>query len=321
MSVRALLFEHAEGHDLTQACRVRGRRGVRVAAQGAAHGAGAGDRGAARGGRAGTGGAGFPMGRKASFLPKPDQTTKPIYLAVNADESEPGTCKDREIMQRLPHMVIEGVVIASYAIQAKAAFIYIRGEYLTEFEIMKAALEEAQARGLVGGNVLGSGYSVSVVLHRGAGAYICGEETGLLESLEGKRGQPRSKPPFPAISGLYAAPTLINNVETLATVPKILELGGVALRGAGRRELDGHPRLLPLGQRGTARQLRAGAGNEPARARLRAGRRRPGRPRAEGDHPGRLVRSRARPRPRWTRRSTSTRWRRPARCWARAPSS
>jgi NADH-quinone oxidoreductase subunit F len=174
----------------------------------------------------GRGGAGFPMGRKASFLPKPDQTTMPIYLAVNADESEPGTCKDREIMLRVPHMVIEGVLIASYAIGAKTAFIYIRGEYLTEFEIMKAALDEARSRGLVGPNILGSGYSATVVLHRGAGAYICGEETGLLESLEGKRGQPRSKPPFPAISGLYGAPTLINNVETLATVPKILELGG-----------------------------------------------------------------------------------------------
>ncbi len=270
MSVRAVLFEHADGRDLTSLAEyeaVGGYESLRKAlrtepAQVIEELLAAGVRG--------RGGAGFPMGRKASFLPKPDQTTKPIYLAVNADESEPGTCKDREIMQRLPHMVIEGVLIASYAIQAKAAFIYIRGEYLTEFEIMKAALEEAQARGLVGGNVLGSGYSVSVVLHRGAGAYICGEETGLLESLEGKRGQPRSKPPFPAISGLYAAPTLINNVETLATVPKILELGGVRYARAGRRELDRHPPLLPLGQRGTARQLRARAGNEPARARLRA---------------------------------------------------
>jgi NADH-quinone oxidoreductase subunit F len=174
----------------------------------------------------GRGGAGFPMGRKASFLPKPDATPKPIYLAVNADESEPGTCKDREIMQRVPHMVLEGILIASYAIGARAAFVYIRGEYLTEFEILRDALEEARSRGLVGGNVLGSGYSATIVLHRGAGAYICGEETGLLESLEGKRGQPRTKPPFPAIAGLYGAPTLINNVETLATVPKILELGG-----------------------------------------------------------------------------------------------
>lgn len=174
----------------------------------------------------GRGGAGFPMGRKASFLPKPDQTEKPIYLAVNADESEPGTFKDREIMFRIPHAVIEGVVIASFAIGAKSSFIYLRGEYLAEFEILRDALEEARARGLVGANILGTGFDLSIVLHRGAGAYICGEETGLLESLEGKRGQPRSKPPFPAIEGLYGAPTLINNVETLATLPTILRMGG-----------------------------------------------------------------------------------------------
>jgi NADH-quinone oxidoreductase subunit F len=174
----------------------------------------------------GRGGAGFPMGRKASFLPKPDQTTKPIYLVANADESEPGTFKDREILARLPHMFIEGCVIASRVIGANTAFIYIRGEYLAEFEILRDALEEARRAGLVGANVVGSGWNLMVVVHRGAGAYICGEETGLLESLEGKRGQPRSKPPFPAISGVYASPTLINNVETLATVPKILELGG-----------------------------------------------------------------------------------------------
>ena len=174
----------------------------------------------------GRGGAGFPIGRKASFLPKPGQTEKPIYLAVNADESEPGTFKDREIMFRIPHAVIEGVVIASFAIGAETAFIYLRGEYLAEFEILRDALEEARGRGLVGANILGTGFDLSIVLHRGAGAYICGEETGLLESLEGKRGQPRSKPPFPAIEGLYGAPTLINNVETLATLPTILRMGG-----------------------------------------------------------------------------------------------
>jgi NADH-quinone oxidoreductase subunit F len=174
----------------------------------------------------GRGGAGFPMGRKASFLPKPGDTPNPIYLVANADESEPGTFKDREILARLPHMFIEGVVIASYVIGANAAFVYLRGEYLTEFEIVRDALEEARAAGFVGANVLGSGWDLTIVVHRGAGAYICGEETALLESLEGKRGQPRSKPPFPAISGVYASPTLINNVETLATVPKIVELGG-----------------------------------------------------------------------------------------------
>ncbi|MGH3015996.1 MAG: complex I 51 kDa subunit family protein, partial [Gaiellaceae bacterium] len=174
----------------------------------------------------GRGGAGFPMGRKASFLPKPGDTPKPIYLVVNADESEPGTFKDRELMLRVPHTFVEGIVIASYTIGAGHAFVYVRGEYLTEYEVLVAALEEARASGYVGKDVLDSGWDLTVVVHRGAGAYICGEETGLLESLEGNRGQPRTKPPFPAISGLYASPTLINNVETLATVPKILELGG-----------------------------------------------------------------------------------------------
>ena len=163
----------------------------------------------------GRGGAGFPMGKKASFLAK--DTGKPVYLVVNADESEPGTFKDREIMDRVPHRLLEGCLITALAIQASAVFIYIRGEYLAEFEILRRALGEARDAGLV---------STPVVLHRGAGAYICGEETALLESLEGKRGQPRSKPPFPAVQGLYASPSLINNVETIATVPKIIELGG-----------------------------------------------------------------------------------------------
>jgi NADH-quinone oxidoreductase subunit F len=181
----------------------------------------------------GRGGAGFPMGKKASFLPKPDASPKPIYLVANADESEPGTFKDREIMARLPHMFIEGILIASRAIGASAAFIYLRGEYLAEFEIIRDALEEARGSGLAGANILGTGWSLPIVVHRGAGAYICGEETAMLESLEGKRGQPRSKPPFPAISGVYASPTLINNVETLATVPKIIELGGKAYAKIG----------------------------------------------------------------------------------------
>jgi NADH-quinone oxidoreductase subunit F len=225
MSLRTLLFEHAEP-DLRRIDdyeRVGGyaqlRRVLRLDRQAVL------DELLAANVR-GRGGAGFPMGRKASFLPKPDQTPKPIYLAVNADESEPGTFKDREIMLRVPHLVLEGILIASYTIGAKAAFVYLRGEYLTEFEVFKAALDEARERGYVGANILASGYSISVVVHRGAGAYICGEETGLLTSLEGERGQPRSKPPFPAIAGLYGSPTLINNVETLATVPKILTMGG-----------------------------------------------------------------------------------------------
>jgi NADH-quinone oxidoreductase subunit F len=164
----------------------------------------------------GRGGAFFATGRKASFIPR--GSGKPVYLTVNADESEPGTFKDREIMDRVPHRLIEGCLIMAHAIESKNVFIYIRGEYLAEFEVLRDALAETREAGLLGG--------VTIVLHRGAGAYICGEETGMLESLEGKRGQPRSKPPFPAISGLYASPTLINNVETVATVPKVLELGG-----------------------------------------------------------------------------------------------
>jgi len=164
----------------------------------------------------GRGGAFFPMGRKASFLAK--GTGKPTYLVVNADESEPGTFKDREIMFAAPHRLIEGCLITAHAIECDRVFIYIRGEYLKEFEILRDAMEQVRGAGLLGG--------VTIVLHRGAGAYICGEESALLESLEGKRGQPRSRPPFPAVAGLYLAPTLINNVETISTVPKVLELGG-----------------------------------------------------------------------------------------------
>ena len=164
----------------------------------------------------GRGGAFFPTGRKASFLAK--GTGKPTYLVVNADESEPGTFKDREIMFTVPFRLIEGCLITAHAIESKSVFIYIRGEYLHEFEVLRSALEEVHRAKLLGG--------VTIVLHRGAGAYICGEETALLESLEGKRGQPRTKPPFPAVAGLYASPSLINNVETIATVPKIVELGG-----------------------------------------------------------------------------------------------
>jgi NADH-quinone oxidoreductase subunit F len=164
----------------------------------------------------GRGGAFFPTGRKASFLAK--GTGKPTYLVVNADESEPGTFKDREIMFTVPFRLIEGCLITAHAIESERVFIYIRGEYLREFEILRDALAEVHKAKLLGG--------VTIVLHRGAGAYICGEETALLESLEGKRGQPRTKPPFPAVAGLYASPSLINNVETIATVPKLVELGG-----------------------------------------------------------------------------------------------
>ncbi len=171
----------------------------------------------------GRGGAGFQMGRKISFLPHGGVEK---YLVCNADESEPGTFKDRELLQKSPHMLIEGIVIAAYAGEISRAFIYIRGEYQLQADILEAAIAEAERAGYVGANIIGSGMDLPLVLHRGAGAYICGEETGLLDSLEGKRGNPRLKPPFPAIEGLYAGPTLINNVETLATVPAIIAMGG-----------------------------------------------------------------------------------------------
>jgi NADH-quinone oxidoreductase subunit F len=171
----------------------------------------------------GRGGAGFQMGKKASFLPK---GTMDKYLVCNADESEPGTFKDRELMQKSPHMLLEGIVIAAHAAGINRSFIYIRGEYELQAEILDAAIAEAYAAGLLGDQILGTNHSLSLVLHRGAGAYICGEETGLLDSLEGKRGNPRLKPPFPANQGLYKGPTLINNVETLATVPHIIRMGG-----------------------------------------------------------------------------------------------
>jgi NADH-quinone oxidoreductase subunit F len=163
----------------------------------------------------GRGGAGFPMGRKASLLDR--KSPKPKYLVVNADESEPGAFKDREVMAKAPHRLLEGCLIAAHAIESQNVFIYIRGEYLTEYEILQRAVDEARAAGIFG--------DVDITVYRGAGAYICGEETALLDSLEGRRGQPRPRPPFPPIQGLYAAPTQINNVCTIATVPAILELG------------------------------------------------------------------------------------------------
>jgi NADH-quinone oxidoreductase subunit F len=175
-------------------------------------------------GMRGRGGAGFPTGLKWSFMPK-QSDGRPSYLVVNADESEPGTCKDRDIIRHEPHKLIEGCLIAGFAMGANTGFIYIRGEYYNEAQRLQAAIDEAYAAGLLGKNAAGSGFDFELVLHRGAGAYICGEETGLLDSLEGKRGNPRLKPPFPAIEGLYAGPTLINNVETLCTVPHIIRMG------------------------------------------------------------------------------------------------
>jgi NADH-quinone oxidoreductase subunit F len=171
----------------------------------------------------GRGGAGFAMGKKVSFLP---QGTMDKYLVCNADESEPGTFKDRELMQKNPHLLIEGIVIAAWAAGANRSFIYIRGEYEHQADILDAALAEAREAGFIGERILGSEHSLDLIVHRGAGAYICGEETALLDSLEGKRGNPRLKPPFPALQGLYKGPTLINNVETLMNVPHIMRMGG-----------------------------------------------------------------------------------------------
>lgn len=172
----------------------------------------------------GRGGAGFSTGMKWSFMPQPDGI-RPHYLVVNADESEPGTCKDRDILRFDPHRLIEGCAVGSYAIQAHTCYIYIRGEFVEEAKHVQHAIDEAYAAGLLGDNACGSGYKVDVVLHRGAGAYICGEETALMESLEGKKGQPRLKPPFPAAMGLYGCPTTINNVESVSVVPEILRRG------------------------------------------------------------------------------------------------
>ncbi|TDW88702.1 NADH-quinone oxidoreductase subunit NuoF [Kribbella sp. VKM Ac-2566] len=171
----------------------------------------------------GRGGAGFPTGMKWQFIPQ--DNPNPKYLVVNADESEPGTCKDIPLMMASPHTLVEGVVIASYAIRASVAFIYVRGEVLHVIRRLQQAVQEAKDAGFIGTNILGSGYDLDVVVHAGAGAYICGEETALLDSLEGRRGQPRLRPPFPAVAGLYGCPTVINNVESIASVPAIIKNG------------------------------------------------------------------------------------------------
>jgi NADH-quinone oxidoreductase subunit F len=193
----------------------------------------------------GRGGAGFAMGRKMSFIPK---GTMDKYLVCNADESEPGTFKDRELMQKNPHLLIEGIIIGAYCIGASRSFIFIRGEYDYVADILDAAVAEARAAGFIGENVLGSDHTIDLVVHRGAGAYICGEETALLDSLEGKRGNPRLKPPFPAVQGLYQGPTLINNVETLMNVPVILEMGGAEYAKIGKETSTGTKLISISGQ-------------------------------------------------------------------------
>src|SRR5436305_2076138 len=185
----------------------------------------------------GRGGAGFPTGNKWGFIPQGDG--KPHYLVVNADESEPGTCKDIPLMLANPHVLIEGVVIASYAIRASHAFIYVRGEVLHVVRRLQAAVQEAYAAGILGSRVLGTDYGLDVIVHAGAGAYICGEETALLDSLEGYRGQPRLRPPFPAVEGLYASPTCVNNVESIASVPAIVREGVDWFRSFGSEKSPG----------------------------------------------------------------------------------
>ena len=181
----------------------------------------------------GRGGAGFSTGLKWSFMPK-ESDGRPHYLVVNADEGEPGTCKDREIMRSEPHKLIEGCLVACFAMAAQAAYIYVRGEFFRETEALQRAVDEAYDAGLIGNDACGSGWDCEIYIHRGAGAYICGEETALIESLEGKKGQPRLKPPFPANAGLYGCPTTVNNVESIAVAPEILRRGAAWFAGLGK---------------------------------------------------------------------------------------
>ena len=190
-----------------------------------------------RSGLRGRGGAGFPAGVKWGFLPK--NTGKPVYLTVNSDESEPATFKDRYILVKDPHMMIEGIIICSYAIGSHDTYIYIRGEYTTQVKILQAAIDEAYEAGYLGDTVAGNDFKLNVTVHRGAGAYVCGEETALLESIEGKKGQPRSKPPFPAVAGLYGCPTIINNVQSIASLPFIMENGADAYKVHGTEKSPG----------------------------------------------------------------------------------
>ena len=187
----------------------------------------------------GRGGAGFPTGMKWSFMPKEPKPGKPNFLVINADESEPGSCKDREIIRHDPHKLIEGALIAGFAMRARAGYIYIRGEFIRETETLRRAVAEAYEAGLLGKNAAGSGWDFDLFVHRGAGAYICGEETAMLESLEGKQGNPRLKPPFPAGAGLYGCPTTVNNVESIAVVPTILRRGAAWFKSFGREKNEG----------------------------------------------------------------------------------
>ncbi len=192
----------------------------------------------------GRGGAGFPCGMKWTFVPpKEKRGEKPVYLLCNADESEPGTFKDRVLIEEDPHQVLEGILLSSFALDVKHAYIYIRGEMWKGARILNEAIQEAEAAGLIGRNILGSGLDIDVTVHRGGGAYICGEETALIESLEGKRGHPRIKPPFPAVHGVWGSPTVVNNVETLACVKQIVDRGADWFKGIGRNDRNTGPKL------------------------------------------------------------------------------
>ncbi|MBI2092894.1 MAG: NADH-quinone oxidoreductase subunit NuoF [Deltaproteobacteria bacterium] len=185
----------------------------------------------------GRGGAGFPTGMKWGFIPK--DPGSPVYLCVNADEGEPGTFKDRALLEKDPHRLIEGIIIAAYAIGAREAFVYIRGEFYRPYKILEAAVSEAYANNFLGKNILGRGFDLDIYIHRGAGAYICGEETSLISSIEGKRGYPKIKPPFPAVKGLFGRPTIVNNVETLAALPFIISNGAAAYAAIGTEKSKG----------------------------------------------------------------------------------
>ncbi len=234
----------------------------------------------------GRGGAGFPTGLKWAFLPKPDGG--PRYLVVNADESEPGTCKDIPLMLANPHSLIEGVIMTSFAIGGHTAFIYLRGEVVHVYRRLLQAVEEACAAGFLGSNILGSGFDLEIVVHAGAGAYICGEETALLDSLEGRRGQPRLKPPFPAVAGLYARPTVVNNVESIASVPAIVARRRRLVHGHGHREVDRASALFAVRARHPPGQYEAPLGIT-LRELLDHGRRHAQGPRPEVLDAGRLV--------------------------------
>jgi hypothetical protein len=265
----------------------------------------------------GRGGAGFAMGKKASFLPKGSMDK---YLCCNADESEPGTFKDRELMQKSPHMLIEGMIIAAYAAGINRAFIYIRGEYALQADILDEAVKEAEAAGFLGKGILGTDLDLSLVVHRGAGAYICGEETALLDSLEGKRGNPRLKPPFPANQGPLPGPHADQQRRDAGDRAAHHRDGRRRVRQDRRGELDGHEARVGLGQRQAPGQLRDRARHEEPGHHLRPGRRPARRPRGQVLVPGGSSSPCCCPRTS-SCPTTSTRWPRPARCSARARSS